>query len=88
MSGYDVVRDVNVLFHDAQYLDEEYPHHVGWGHSAIGHALESRVGHGWVAWCSSTTTRITPMPTSKPCSTTPVARSTHRTTGCRWRTKA
>jgi phosphoribosyl 1,2-cyclic phosphodiesterase len=48
MSGYGVVRDVDVLFHDAQYLDEEYPHHVGWGHSAIGHALEfahrSRVG--------------------------------------------
>ena len=48
MSGYDLVRDVDVLFHDAQYLDEEYPHHVGWGHSAIGHALEfaqrSRVG--------------------------------------------
>jgi phosphoribosyl 1,2-cyclic phosphodiesterase len=48
MSGYDVVRDVDVLFHDAQYLDEEYPDHVGWGHSAIGHALEfaqrSRVG--------------------------------------------
>jgi phosphoribosyl 1,2-cyclic phosphodiesterase len=40
MSGYDVVRDVDVLFHDAQYLDEEYPRHVGWGHSAIGHALE------------------------------------------------
>jgi phosphoribosyl 1,2-cyclic phosphodiesterase len=48
MSGYGVVRDVDVLFHDAQYLDAEYPHHVGWGHSAIGHALEfahrSRVG--------------------------------------------
>ena len=40
MSGYDVVRDVDVLFHDAQYLDEEYPDHVGWGHSAIGHVLE------------------------------------------------
>ena len=32
MSGYDLVRDVDVLFHDAQYRDEEYPDHVGWGH--------------------------------------------------------
>ena len=38
---------------------------------------------GWAAWCSSTTTRITPMPTSRPCSTPPAARSMPRTTGCR-----
>jgi phosphoribosyl 1,2-cyclic phosphodiesterase len=48
MSGYGLVRDVDVLFHDAQYLDAEYPQHVGWGHSAIGDALQfaqrSRVG--------------------------------------------
>jgi phosphoribosyl 1,2-cyclic phosphodiesterase len=40
ISGYDLVRDVDVLFHDAQYLDAEYPHHIGWGHSAIGDAIE------------------------------------------------
>jgi phosphoribosyl 1,2-cyclic phosphodiesterase len=48
MSGYDLVHDVDVLFHDAQYLDDEYPRHVGWGHSAVGDAIEfalrSRVG--------------------------------------------
>jgi phosphoribosyl 1,2-cyclic phosphodiesterase len=48
ISGYDLVRDVDVLFHDAQYLDDEYPRHIGWGHSAIGDALElaqrARVG--------------------------------------------
>jgi phosphoribosyl 1,2-cyclic phosphodiesterase len=48
ISGYDLVRDVEVLFHDAQYLDTEYPNHIGWGHSAIGDALElarrARVG--------------------------------------------
>lgn len=48
ISGYDIVRDVDVLFHDAQYLDHEYPNHIGWGHSAIGDALEfasrARVG--------------------------------------------
>jgi phosphoribosyl 1,2-cyclic phosphodiesterase len=48
MSGYGLVRDVDVLMHDAQYLDAEYPQHVGWGHSAIGDTLQfarrSRVG--------------------------------------------
>jgi phosphoribosyl 1,2-cyclic phosphodiesterase len=48
ISGYDLVRDVDVLFHDAQYLDSEYPRHIGWGHSAIGDTLEfatrARVG--------------------------------------------
>jgi phosphoribosyl 1,2-cyclic phosphodiesterase len=39
ISGYDVARDVDVLFHDAQYGDEEYSHHVGWGHSCIEHAM-------------------------------------------------
>jgi phosphoribosyl 1,2-cyclic phosphodiesterase len=39
ISGYDVAHDADVLFHDAQYGDDEYPHHVGWGHSCIEHAL-------------------------------------------------
>ena len=25
--------------HDCQYTDDEYPEHVGWGHSALDHAL-------------------------------------------------
>ena len=25
--------------HDCQYRDEEYASHVGWGHSAVSHAL-------------------------------------------------
>ena len=48
ISGYDLARDIDVLFHDAQYLDTEYPNHIGWGHSGIGDALEfarrARVG--------------------------------------------
>ena len=48
ISGSDLVRDVDLLFHDAQYFDHEYPGHVGWGHSSIGDVLElatrSRVG--------------------------------------------
>jgi len=39
ISGYDVAHDVDVLFHDAQYGDHEYPAHVGWGHSAFEHVL-------------------------------------------------
>ena len=35
-SGFDLVRHADLLIHDAQYTDEEYPDHVGWGHSSIG----------------------------------------------------
>ena len=35
VSGYEVAHGVDVLFHDAQYGDEEYPRHVGWGHSCV-----------------------------------------------------
>jgi len=38
-SGYALARDVDLLVHDAQYSLREYPDHVGWGHSAIDHAL-------------------------------------------------
>jgi len=38
-SGYELARDVDLLLHDAQYSLAEYPDHVGWGHSAIEHAL-------------------------------------------------
>ncbi len=39
ISGHDVAHGVDVLFHDAQYGDHEYPAHVGWGHSAFEHVL-------------------------------------------------
>jgi phosphoribosyl 1,2-cyclic phosphodiesterase len=39
LSGYSLIHGVDVLFHDAQYFDEEYDSHVGWGHSAISHAV-------------------------------------------------
>jgi len=38
-SGYDLAQRADVLIHDAQYTDEEYASHIGWGHSSIGHAL-------------------------------------------------
>jgi phosphoribosyl 1,2-cyclic phosphodiesterase len=39
ISGYDLARDVDLLIHDCQYTDEEYPHHVGWGHSGLTDTL-------------------------------------------------
>lgn len=38
-SGLDLARGVDLLLHDAQYTQEEYPLHVGWGHSTIHDAL-------------------------------------------------
>ena len=39
LSGYELAIDVDVLFHDAQYDDEEYGNRVGWGHSSISHVI-------------------------------------------------
>ena len=46
ISGFDLARDADLLIHDCQYSDTEYPAHVGWGHSAIGDTLTfaDRVG--------------------------------------------
>ena len=38
-SGFDLAAGVDLLVHDAQYTALEYPQRVGWGHSAIPHAL-------------------------------------------------
>ncbi len=38
-SGYNIAKDVDLLFHDAQYTPEEYQPRVGWGHSSIPDAL-------------------------------------------------
>jgi phosphoribosyl 1,2-cyclic phosphodiesterase len=34
-SGLEVAGGADVLFHDAQFTDDEYPTRVGWGHSAV-----------------------------------------------------
>ena len=39
ISGFDLARDADLLIHDCQYTDEEYPDHVGWGHSALADTL-------------------------------------------------
>ena len=39
ISGLDIARDADLLIHDAQYTDAEYPNHLGWGHSSVSDAL-------------------------------------------------
>ncbi len=38
-SGYGLAAEVDLLIHDAQYSDDEYITHVGWGHSSIGQSM-------------------------------------------------
>lgn len=39
VSGYNLARDADLLIHDCQYTDDEYPGHEGWGHSRISDAI-------------------------------------------------
>jgi phosphoribosyl 1,2-cyclic phosphodiesterase len=40
VSGYHLAHLADLLLHDAQYGDGEYPRHIGWGHSAIAHVVD------------------------------------------------
>lgn len=46
ISGFELARDADLLIHDCQYSDDEYPEHIGWGHSALSDSLcfAKRVG--------------------------------------------
>lgn len=39
ISGFALAEGADLLLHDGQYADEEYPRHLGWGHSALSHTL-------------------------------------------------
>ena len=39
ISGAAIAQGADVLFHDAQYFDEEYAQRIGWGHSSVDDAL-------------------------------------------------
>lgn len=39
-SGYNIAKDADLLFHDAQYSQDEYTNRIGWGHSSIKDAIE------------------------------------------------
>jgi phosphoribosyl 1,2-cyclic phosphodiesterase len=40
ISGLSLADGVDVLIHDAQFTDEEYPAKIGWGHSSLTHAID------------------------------------------------
>jgi phosphoribosyl 1,2-cyclic phosphodiesterase len=39
ISGFELAQGASLLIHDCQYTDEEYPNHIGWGHSRLSDAL-------------------------------------------------
>jgi phosphoribosyl 1,2-cyclic phosphodiesterase len=39
ISGFDLAKEADLLIHDCQYTDEEYPDHTGWGHSSVSDTL-------------------------------------------------
>lgn len=39
ISGYGLAAGADVLFHDGQYTEQQYPLHVGWGHSSTEHVV-------------------------------------------------
>jgi len=39
ISGHSLAMGVDLLLHDCQYTDLEYPRHYGWGHSCVSDAL-------------------------------------------------
>src|SRR5262249_51909007 len=38
-SGSTLADGTDMLIHDSQYLDAEYPDHIGWGHSGLSHCV-------------------------------------------------
>jgi ribonuclease BN (tRNA processing enzyme) len=40
ISGHAIAADVDVLLHDCQFSEDEYPSRVGWGHSSVAHAVQ------------------------------------------------
>lgn len=40
ISGHALAAGADVLLHDAQFAESEYPARVGWGHSSVAHAVD------------------------------------------------
>lgn len=40
ISGFGIAEDADVLLHDSQYTEDEYPEKSGWGHSSIAHVVD------------------------------------------------
>jgi phosphoribosyl 1,2-cyclic phosphodiesterase len=39
LPAFDLAHGASLLVHDCQYTDDEYPSHIGWGHSRLGDVL-------------------------------------------------
>ena len=39
ISGASIAGNADLLFHDAQYFEDEYEERIGWGHSSVGDAV-------------------------------------------------
>lgn len=37
------IMGTDILIHDAQYTDEEYAKHIGWGHASFSHAVDAKI---------------------------------------------
>ena len=59
--GFDLAAGADLLIHDCQYTDDEYPEHVGWGTRRSPTRSPSPIASARGARCSSITTRCTPM---------------------------
>ena len=40
------LKGADILIHDAQYTQDEYPRHIGWGHASCEHAVETAKAAG------------------------------------------
>jgi len=40
ISGFSLAAHADVLVHDAQFTEGEYPAKIGWGHSSVAHAVD------------------------------------------------
>ena len=39
ISGFFLAHKTDLLLHDSQYTEDEYPKYIGWGHSSVRHAV-------------------------------------------------
>ena len=39
ISGHELAHGTDLLFHDGQYTEDEYPQKLGWGHSSVAQAV-------------------------------------------------
>lgn len=40
------IKDADIVIHDTQYSQDEYPRHIGWGHASFDHAAQTAEENG------------------------------------------